>query len=85
MNYLIIFEYSYIRNRRIHKTYTANNLKVKCSKLISIRSMSFMVDIHLTEVKVHKKKNLLTLKINNVYQMESNLIRKSTVLKELYE
>lgn len=38
--------------------------------------MSFMVDIHLTEVKVRKKKNRLTLKINNVYRVESNLIRK---------
>lgn len=76
MNYLIIFEYSYIRNRLIHKTYTANNLKVKCNKLKSIQSMSFMVDIHLTEVKVRKKKNRLTLKINNVYRVESNLIRK---------
>lgn len=76
MNYLIIFEYSYIRNRRIHKTYTANNLKLKCNKLMIIQSMSFMVDIHLTEVKVRKKKNRLTLKINNVYRVESNLIRK---------
>lgn len=76
MNYLIIFEYSYIRNRRIHKTYTANNLKLKCNKLMIIQSMSFMVDIHLTEVKVRKKTNQLTLKINNVYHVESNLIRK---------